>query len=116
MRWTVTSAQGLGRVHATYTTSPNLAVLPAFAGLATGLAASLLAARVVQKLLYGVKAVDPSVILIVAVLFLAAHTLPPHSCPRTVPPPLIPSMPYVLNSSAVRANPAFHAKTLGDTT
>lgn len=45
---------------------------PVFAGLGAGLIASMLAGRTVQKLLYGVQAVDPSVMLIVAALFLAA--------------------------------------------
>ena len=45
---------------------------PVFAGLGTGLIASILAGRVVQKLLYGIQAVDPSVMFIVATLFLVA--------------------------------------------
>jgi ABC-type antimicrobial peptide transport system permease subunit len=45
---------------------------PVFTGLGAGLIASVLAGRVIQKLLYGVQAVDPWVVLIVAALFLAA--------------------------------------------
>ena len=45
---------------------------PVFTGLLAGVAASILAGRVIQKLLFGIRTVDPSVILIVAVLFLAA--------------------------------------------
>jgi putative ABC transport system permease protein len=45
---------------------------PVLAGLGAGLLASILAGHVIQKLLYGVQAVDPWVILIVAMLFLAA--------------------------------------------
>jgi ABC-type antimicrobial peptide transport system permease subunit len=45
---------------------------PVFTGLGAGLIASVLAGRVIQKLLYGVQAVDPWVMLIVAALFLAA--------------------------------------------
>jgi ABC-type antimicrobial peptide transport system permease subunit len=45
---------------------------PVFAGLATGLAASLLAGRVIQKLLYGTHVVDLPVILTVSVLFLVS--------------------------------------------
>jgi ABC-type antimicrobial peptide transport system permease subunit len=41
-------------------------------GLAAGLLASVLAARLIQKLLYGVRAVDPSVVAAVVMLFLAA--------------------------------------------
>ena len=45
---------------------------PVFAGLATGLIASLLGARVIQNLLYGIQVLDASVILIVIGLFLLA--------------------------------------------
>ena len=45
---------------------------PVFAGLGTGLIASILAGRVIQKLLYGIQAVDPSIMFIVASFFLAA--------------------------------------------
>jgi predicted permease len=55
---------------------------PVLAGLAAGLFASLAAARIIQKLLYGVQVVDPPVILAVAALFLvsavAAAFLPAH--------------------------------------
>ena len=43
---------------------------PVFAGVIAGLAASLLAGRAIQKLLYGTRAVDPPVILMVTALFL----------------------------------------------
>ena len=42
------------------------------AGLGTGLLASLMTGRVIQKLLYGVQVVDPAVILIVTIVFLAS--------------------------------------------
>ena len=42
---------------------------PVFAGVITGLVASLLAGRTIQNLLYGTQAVDPPVILIVTALF-----------------------------------------------
>src|SRR5260370_3459680 len=45
---------------------------PVFTGLLAGVAASILAGRVIQRLLFGIQAVDPSVILIVAILFLSA--------------------------------------------
>ena len=45
---------------------------PVLVGLATGLITSLLAGHVIQKLLYGVQVVDPSVILIVTSLFLVS--------------------------------------------
>jgi predicted permease len=48
------------------------ASVPVFVGLSAGLIASVAAGRVIQKLLYGTQAVDASVILIVAALFLAA--------------------------------------------
>jgi predicted permease len=43
---------------------------PVFAGVIAGLAASMLAGRTIQKLLYGIQAVDPPVILTVSGLFL----------------------------------------------
>ena len=57
---------------------------PVFAGLAAGLIASILAGRVIQKMLYGIQAIDPSVMLTVSALFLAAALaaaffLPPHA-------------------------------------
>ena len=48
------------------------AATPVLAGLAAGLLASILAGSVIEKLLYGVRTVDPGVILIVAALFIAA--------------------------------------------
>jgi predicted permease len=58
------------------------AAAPVFAGVITGLAASLLAGRTIQKLLYGTQAVDPPVILTVTGLLLlsatAAAFLPAH--------------------------------------
>jgi predicted permease len=45
---------------------------PVFMGLAAGLLASILAGGIIQKLLYGIHAVDPWVILIVSALFLAS--------------------------------------------
>jgi ABC-type antimicrobial peptide transport system permease subunit len=51
------------------------AVTPVFAGLGTGVAAGLLAGRIIQKLLYGVRTVDASVILTVAIVFLAAAVM-----------------------------------------
>jgi predicted permease len=48
--------------------------LPVFAGLVTGLAAGLTAGQMIQRLLYGVRAVDPLVIAIVTALFLASAT------------------------------------------
>ena len=47
---------------------------PVFAGLAAGVIASILAGRTIQKMLYGIRPVDASVILMVAALFLAAAT------------------------------------------
>jgi predicted permease len=46
--------------------------MPVLAGLGAGVLAGITAARVIETLLYGVRAVDPSVILAVAVLFVAA--------------------------------------------
>lgn len=43
---------------------------PVFAGVIAGLVASLLAGRAIQSLLYGTRAVDPSIILMVTVVFL----------------------------------------------
>lgn len=43
---------------------------PVFAGVIAGLVASLLAGRAIQSLLYGTRAVDPPVILMVTVVFL----------------------------------------------
>jgi len=48
---------------------------PVVAGLTAGLIASLLGGRAIQSLLYGVQALDPSVMAIVAALFLAAAVL-----------------------------------------
>jgi ABC-type antimicrobial peptide transport system permease subunit len=48
---------------------------PVVAGLLAGLAASLMARRVIEKFLYGVQAVDPAVIAGVAGLFLSAAVL-----------------------------------------
>lgn len=48
------------------------AATPVFLGLAAGLTASVLAARTIQKLLYGVKAVDPFVASMVFIFFLTA--------------------------------------------
>src|SRR5207249_3395377 len=47
---------------------------PVFAGIIAGLAASVLASRAVQTVLYGTRAVDPPVILIVTGLFLLSAT------------------------------------------
>ncbi len=48
--------------------------IPVLAGLAAGLTVHLLAAHLIQSLLYGIRAVDPVILLVVA-LFLAAATL-----------------------------------------
>ena len=45
---------------------------PVFVGLGAGLIASTLAAQAIQKLLYGIQAVDPSLMLLVAAFFVAA--------------------------------------------
>ena len=45
---------------------------PVFAGLAAGLLATILAGRVVKKLLYGAQSIDLPVALAVSTLFLAA--------------------------------------------
>lgn len=57
-----------------YSLTLSEAAVPVFIGLATGWLASALAGKVVQKLLYGVSAVDWSVTLIVALLFVACAT------------------------------------------
>ncbi len=46
--------------------------VPVLGGLTAGLIASVLAGRLIEKLLYGVQGIDPPVILIVTVLFLVA--------------------------------------------
>jgi ABC-type antimicrobial peptide transport system permease subunit len=55
---------------------------PVLGGLATGLLTSVLAGRVIRKLLYGTQVVDPTVILIVTSLFMlsaaVAAFLPAH--------------------------------------
>jgi ABC-type antimicrobial peptide transport system permease subunit len=43
---------------------------PVFTGIIAGLAASVLAGRAIQKLLFGIQGIDPPVILIVTGLFL----------------------------------------------
>jgi ABC-type antimicrobial peptide transport system permease subunit len=48
---------------------------PVLCGLVAGLLASVLVSRVIQKLLYGVAAVDPVVMASVAALFLTAATV-----------------------------------------
>jgi predicted permease len=48
------------------------AAAPVLAGLVTGLAASVLAGRIIGNLLYGTQGVDPSVLLIVISVFLAS--------------------------------------------
>jgi predicted permease len=58
-----------------YATTLGEAGGPVLAGLAAGLIASLLAGRVIQKLLYGVQAVDLSVILAVTGLFLVSAAI-----------------------------------------
>jgi len=55
-----------------YTLTLGEAATPVLGGLAAGLIASILAGRVIQRLLYGTQAIDPSVTLIVIALFLAA--------------------------------------------
>jgi ABC-type antimicrobial peptide transport system permease subunit len=45
---------------------------PVFTGLVAGLLASITAARIIQNLLFGIRTVDPWVMLMVAPLFLAA--------------------------------------------
>jgi putative ABC transport system permease protein len=59
---------------------------PVFAGLGAGVIASILAGRIIQKLLYGIRTVDPSVILTVAVLFLAAAAVLPARRAASVDP------------------------------
>ena len=55
---------------------------PVAAGLGTGLIAGILVGRVLQKLVYGIQAVDSSLMFIVASFFLAAAVtaalLPAH--------------------------------------
>ena len=55
-----------------YSLTLSEAGTPVFTGLLAGIAASILAGRIIQRLLFGIRTVDPSVILIVAGLFLAA--------------------------------------------
>jgi ABC-type antimicrobial peptide transport system permease subunit len=55
-----------------YSLTLGEAVAPLVAGLAGGFAASALVANAVEKLLYGVKAVDPGVGIMTAGLFLIA--------------------------------------------
>ena len=55
-----------------YTLTLGEAATPVIGGLGAGLVASILASRVIQRLLYGTQAVDPSVTIIVIVLFVAA--------------------------------------------
>jgi putative ABC transport system permease protein len=55
-----------------YTLIVGEASIPVFVGLGAGLIASIAAGRVIQKLLYGTQAIDASVILVVAALFLSA--------------------------------------------
>ena len=56
--------------HEMYSLTFGEAAMPVFAGLVAGLIAGTVAARLVQHLLYGVGAVDPSVSAAVAALFL----------------------------------------------
>jgi predicted permease len=62
---------------------------PVLAGLAAGLLASIWAGQLIRKLLYGVEAMDPSVMLLVVLLFLAAATtaalLPAHRAASVEP-------------------------------
>jgi predicted permease len=51
------------------------AAIPVIFGLAAGMVASILAARLIRNLLYGIDAVDPAVMLIVTGLFLASATV-----------------------------------------
>jgi ABC-type antimicrobial peptide transport system permease subunit len=55
-----------------YSLTLGEAGIPVFTGLGAGIFTGILAGRLIQKLLYGTRTVDPSVILIVTVLFLAA--------------------------------------------
>jgi ABC-type antimicrobial peptide transport system permease subunit len=48
------------------------AATPVFAGLGAGVLAGILVGRIIQKLLYGIRTVDPSVIVIVTAVFVAA--------------------------------------------
>jgi ABC-type antimicrobial peptide transport system permease subunit len=65
-----------------YSLTMSEAAVPVFIGLIAGWGASVLAGGLVQKLLYGVTAVDWSVTAIVAILFTACATgaafLPAH--------------------------------------
>jgi predicted permease len=55
-----------------YRLTVSEAAWPVFGGLVTGLIASVLAGRIIQKLLYGTQVVDPPVILTVTALFLVS--------------------------------------------
>jgi ABC-type antimicrobial peptide transport system permease subunit len=55
-----------------YRLTVSEAAWPVLLGLASGLIASVLAGRIIQKLLYGTQVVDPPVILIVTGLFLVS--------------------------------------------
>jgi predicted permease len=55
-----------------YSLTLGEAAIPVFTGLVAGVAASMVVARAVQNLLYGVETVDASVTVIVTTLFLAA--------------------------------------------
>jgi ABC-type antimicrobial peptide transport system permease subunit len=65
----VRMALGAGRARV-YALTFGEATAPVFAGVIVGLAASLLASRAVQRLLFGTQAVDLPVIVIVVGLFL----------------------------------------------
>jgi predicted permease len=58
-----------------YSLTMSEAAMPVFAGFAAGWGASVLAARFVEKLLYGVTAVDWTVTLVVAMLFVASAAI-----------------------------------------
>ena len=55
-----------------YSLTLGEAGIPVFMGLGAGIFAGILAGRLIQKLLYGTRTVDPFVILIVAALFVSA--------------------------------------------
>jgi ABC-type antimicrobial peptide transport system permease subunit len=55
-----------------YTLTLGEAATPVIGGLGAGLVASILAGRIIEKLLYGTQAVDTSVTITVIVLFVAA--------------------------------------------
>jgi ABC-type antimicrobial peptide transport system permease subunit len=57
-----------------YALTMSEASIPVISGLFAGWAASVLAGRLVQKLLYGVTATDWPVTIVVAILFLACAT------------------------------------------